>query len=30
MDQGLSFCLMGGAGGSKGGWDDTANSLIVI
>ena len=28
--QGLSFCLIGGAGGGKGGWEGTSNSLIVI
>ena len=28
--QGLSFCLVGGAGGGKGGWAGTSNSLIVI
>ena len=27
---GLSFCLIGGAGGGKGGWEGTSNSLIVI
>ena len=29
-NQGLSFCLVGGAGGGKGGWEGTSNSLIVI
>ena len=28
--QGLSLCLMEGAGGGKGGWEGTSNSLIVI
>ena len=28
--QGLSLCLVGGAGGGKGGWEGTSNSLIVI
>ena len=28
--RGLSFCLIGGAGGGKGGWEGTSNSLIVI
>ena len=28
--QGLSLCLIGGAGGGKGGWEGTSNSLIVI
>ena len=29
-NRGLSFCLIGGAGGGKGGWEGTSNSLIVI
>jgi len=28
--RGLSFCLIGGAGGGKGGWKGTKTSLIVI
>ena len=28
--QGLAFCLIGGAGCGKGGWEGTSNSLIVI
>ena len=28
--QGHSLCLVGGAGGGKGGWQGTSNSLIVI
>ena len=28
--QGLSFCLIGGAGSGKGGWEGTSNLLIVI
>ena len=28
--QGPPFCLKGGAGGGKGGWEGTAKSLIVI
>ena len=28
--KGLSFCLIGGAGGGKGGWEGTKTSLIVI
>ena len=28
--RGLSFCLIGGAGGGKGGWEGTKTSLIVI
>ena len=28
--RGLPFCLIGGAGGGKGGWEGTSNSLIVI
>ena len=30
MYQGLSLCLLEGAGGGKGGWEGTSNSLIVI
>ena len=26
----LSFCLIGGAGGGKGGWEGTSNLLIVL
>ena len=28
--RGLSFCLIGGAGGGKGGWEGTKTLLIVI
>ena len=28
--QGLPHCLIEGAGGGKGGWESTSNSLIVI
>ena len=28
--QGLSFCLIGGAGGGKEGWEGTETSLILI
>ena len=28
--RGLPFCLIGGAGGGKGGWEGTKTSLIVI
>ena len=28
--RGLPFCLIGEAGGGKGGWEGTSNSLIVI
>ena len=28
--KGLSLCLIGGAGGGKGGWEGTETSLIVI
>ena len=28
--RGLSFCLIGGAGGGDGGWEGTLNSLILI
>ena len=28
--RGLSFCLIGRAGGGKGGWEGTSNALIVI
>ena len=28
--RGLSLCLIGGAGGGKGGWEGTNTSLIVI
>ena len=27
--QGLPFCLIGEAGGGKGGWEGTSNSLIM-
>ena len=28
--RGIPFCLIGGAGGGKGGWEGTSNSLILI